>query len=92
MTRMDTKRQKWSRRRWIAEQTGSNLSDVTEYQPSLRGSERRLPIFDNDGLCVVVLPGDAQEKVERALDGRTWTSQPHWREPTVTVYYEKQKQ
>lgn len=81
-----TTTQRWSRRRWIAEQYGSDLADVTEYQPSLRGAERRLPIFDNDGLCVVALPGDSVEKLERTLDGRAWKATPHWRDPSVTVY------
>ena len=79
---------KWSRKRWIAETTGGNLADYEPHQPSLRASERRLPIYSDGTLAVCVLPSDAPELVERTLDGRQWKRREHWRYPGVVIYTE----
>lgn len=67
----------------------SNLSDVTEYQPSLRAAEKRLPIFDNDGtLAFVFLPDDSVDKLSNTLGTRHWKCTPSWRDNTVQIYVE----
>lgn len=84
----DPQKKKWSRRRWCAEDGGGDLADVEEYQPTARGKENRLPIFEDGGLAVVELPGDSEVKLNNALDGRAWRKRQCWRDQAVTIYRE----
>jgi hypothetical protein len=77
-----------SRRGWIAEQHGANISDYEEYQPSLRGREGRLPIYTDGVLEFCVLPTDSQKKVEATMEGRSWRVRKHWRDSSVLIYTE----
>ena len=61
---------KWSRKRWIAEQHSADIKEYDEYQPSLKGREKRLPIYTDGTLEVCVFPTDSKETVERTLEGR----------------------
>lgn len=80
---------RWTRRRHVAEAMWSNLSDVTEYQPSLKGAEKRLPIFDNDGtLAFVFLPNDSTDKLANTLGTRHWKCTPSWRDSEIQIYVE----
>ena len=79
---------KWSRKRWIAEQHSADIKEYDEYQPSLKGREKRLPIYTDGTLEVCVFPADSKEIVERTLEGRHWKVRKHWRNPEVTIYIE----
>lgn len=87
---MSTDTSKWSRRRWLAELGGTDLREVTEYQPTRRAREGRLPILEEAGvLFVVALPEDSEEALQAALSGRKWRDYRHWKKPAVRVFEEQ---
>lgn len=84
---MGTER-KWSRRRWVAETLGSDLADFEEYQPSLKGTEGRYPIYSDGTLYVCQLPTDSAAKIAKTLEGREWKASKSWRDTSVIIHSE----
>jgi len=70
-----------------AEVLGIDFAELSEYQPSLNSD--RLPIYDYGNLVVVVLPRDKPNKVDAALEGRSWTQTRHYDKSVDATVYEE---
>lgn len=84
-------RPRWSRRRWIAEHFGCDLSEVEPYQDT-RTPRGGLPLFQYDGRLVAVVLNDGEMKKLRVsvpeVDHR-YEKRTHWRDASTSVFVQR---